>query len=688
MKLVLTICSLVIVTYSNLVDISFSPQWVLDNGVTIENDTLCITGSESVYRKAQLTVQVPSTTKNLYFVGAVLLENIGESDKSYKAPKFKVYDGSGGTLQAYNMPALIQGEWYTTGMVIKSFDKKDLSTITIEFSMQNIAGSMKVALPQLLDTPPVSEYRFPFDMPSDMSTTISINTKDKAPFINELLSVNSHFVWASSTWGSEDVLTILNSRLKLGNLRFPGGTVGNFYDWESDGFYGDEWTFLSPSRKKAYENGFRFDYSGYVENCLNSGASSSLMFNVIQDSPEKAKLRLQNRIASGIDIKWIEMGNENFFTEQAFGNVSSLDKYISHTKELASALKEVDPETKVAVNLNHHDFSDGSWNLELAKENYYDAAIIHPYVQTNSFMLNNYSAKIMLSAYRTTQQRIEEYKQHFGSKPLLFTEWGILSEGSPSNFVQALSVADMFLSIIEGGDNGVVKQAGIHMLYHSDNYNEATLYFKDGSTMKRTRLGVLYEKMSNLFFGHNLYDAKGKSAFLDEGLQAVNARAVEYGDSIKILAVNKTPQSSHLTITLDGMEYVGDFTIESFREKILGDSTGYTLTENPWNTVTGSGTITLSANAINVVTIPKNSAALTHNIVEKVHSVTVHTSSNGVRVILPSKGTVRMISLQGKELEVHQNVRRVVLGSSLAKGCYLLQWKIGQLSATRKVYID
>lgn len=673
--------------FTQIVDLSFSSSWQLDNGVELSGDTLRITGSSSEYRKAQLTVQVPPEIENIYFVAKVLLEDIGSSDKSYKAAKFKVYDGSGATLQAYNMPALIQDEWYTTGMVLKSFDKKGISTITVEFSMQNIEGVMRVVLPQLLDAPPASEYSFPFDLPVDTRISIAINSNDKYPFLNSLLSVNSHFVWASSSWGDDEIKELLSSRLKLGNLRFPGGTVGNFYDWESDGFYGDEWTFLSPSRKKAYEKGFRFDFLGFVENCKASDATATLMFNVIRDSHEKAKSRLKDRIASGIDIEWIEMGNENFFTEQAFGNVSTLSNYITHTKALAAVLREQNAAIKVAVNLNHHDFSEGSWNLELAKERYYDAAVIHPYVQTNSFLLNNYSTKIMLSAYKTTQHRIAEFKKHFGSIPLLFTEWGVLSEGSPSNFVQALSVADMFLSIVEGAEKGVVRQAGIHMLYHSDNYNEATLYFKNGTEMKRTRLGVLYEKVSQLFYDRELYSAKGTSAQLEEGLQAINARALDYGDSIKIFVVNKTPQNSLMDISLDGTLYNGPHIIESFTEEILGDSLGYSFSENPWQVVSGIGTPTLEGNAVHIVTIPKSSSFVVTAQINPENSVHIRKVNSGIVVTASRKATVRLLSLQGKELESYQDVRSVSIGQAVARGCYLLQWNIGGIVGFKKVFI-
>jgi len=171
------------------------------------------------------------------------------------------------------------------------------------------------------------------------------------------------------------------------------------------------------------------------------------------------------------------MGNENYFSGQGYGNVNSMEKYIEHTRALSNGLKEIEPTIKTAVNLNHHDWTEGSWNLALSKESYFDAGVIHPYIQTETFLLNNYSAKIMLCAYKTTREKIEQYETYF-DKPVLCTEWGILSENAPSNFIQALAVADMFLAFVEGSEKGVVQQAGIHMFYHSDKYSEATLWHR------------------------------------------------------------------------------------------------------------------------------------------------------------------------------------------------------------------
>lgn len=674
-----------ITSAGNIANISFEENsWQLDNGATISGDTLTIIGDKSRYIKARLTVPFTSTIQTLYLSANVNLTPIDGGPETHKTAKFKLLNATDSkSIQAFNMPDLITDQWYTTGMAVQRFNTMEISSVIVEFSVQNASGTMKISAPKLTDTPPEANYTFPFDIPVNPSLHVDISNLQSRPFPPNLLSINSHFVWAGGDWGDSEVRQIIKERLPLGNLRFPGGTVGNFYDWTTDGFFGDEWTFLSPSRKKAYEEGFRFGFSEYASLCKESGATSTLMFNVIQDAPATAAARLQNRLDAGITIDWVEMGNENFFTEQAFGNVATMEKYISHTKALNKSLKEIDPTIKTAVNLDHHDWGEDSWTATLAKESYFDAAILHPYVQTNTFMVNNYAAKIMLSAYKKTRERVEKYDQLFPNTPLLCTEWGVLSENSPSNFLQALATADIFLALLEENDRGIVQQMGLHMLYHSDRYSESTCYFRENGKMKRTKIGVVYEKLVNFFTGNMLYDTTFRTGELESGLPGVTARAVRNDlGQVQILVVNKLPVQVPVSFVADS------FKLETFTEELIGDSTSYGFDENPWNVTNGTGnSCQVPSYSIAVITIPKGEIStltadkiLQENIILQPHS-------SGIKLQLPTTGSVELINMSGRILEKHKEFNNGIIGKSLPKGIYLLRSRINSDVLTRKVFI-
>lgn len=589
---------------AQLADISFdNNSWTTSPGASVVGDELTIVGDASKYIRVTLTKNIPSTTRDVYFVAEVYLENIQGGPENYKQPKFKTYKEDGSRIIAFNIPEGFDSKWFTTGVLMSRFDKLNTSSIQLEFAIQNATGTMKIRNPQLLDAPPTSSYSFPFTVPTNPISSLDIKTNETHSFENDLLSMNSHFTWSPYSWKDQAIQDVLDTKFPMANARFPAGTVGNFYDWTTDGFYNDTWTFENASRKNAYANGFVFDFPGYAQNCANLNASSTLIFNVIQDDTTKAKQRLQDRVSKLPNVKWIEMGNENYYDGQNYGNVSSIDHYITHTKSLSAALKPGSISTGLAVNIDHDNYASGSWNDKLASESYYDACVMHPYINTNTFMLNAFSAKTIFSSYKTTHERIAKYKNAFGNKSLLFTEWGILSGGTPVNFVQTLGVADMFLAIEKGNEKGVVKQAGIHMFYHSDNHNEATLVYQKNSEIVLTDLGVLYAKLFEVFKNKEVFDASGTSPQLEEGLSSIHSRAVKDGDSIRVYIVNKLPVSSKFELKLDGSLYSGDFKLETFSQPIEGVRTAHSLTSNPWVSTKGSGNIDVPAYSISILSI-------------------------------------------------------------------------------------
>lgn len=683
---------------ADLANVSFDQNWILDNGATTSTDTLTIVGSANSIIKATFTTPVEATTETLYLVGNIhFSSDLTVGDKTFAAPRFKLYNGSDGTsIQNFNISDPLLDTWHTNGMMVLRYKKYSASSLKIEIVMQSTSGTMKVTNLRLVDTPPQAIYQFPFPIPADKSCTINLVTAEQRPFPSSLLSVNSHFVWADGNWGDLGVRDAINNRMPLGNLRFPGGTVGNYYDWQTDGFYGDAYTFTSSSRKKAYENGFRFGFNDFKTLTEESGATSTLMFNVINDSPEKSAQRLQNRIDAGLTIDVIEMGNENFFSDQTSGNVvdvdytASVSAYISHTKALTTALKSVDSDVKVAVNIDRHSW-DGDWDRQLATETYYDATVMHPYVKINGFLFSEASAKEILVSYREIQENLSNYESVFGTTPVHCTEWSVLSDGIPINFLQVLGVGDLLFGLLEGNDRGIVQQLGIHMLYHSDTYSEATLYFKESGVLKRTQLGVFYEKVVSLLTGSSIYTALGKSGEITTGVPGVMARAVTKNDTTKIIVINKLPESSPLNISIDGEPFSGTYTVESFAEPLLSDLKGYAFDENPWQMSSGTGTPSMPAYSVSVVTLTPGTTTIDGSTVSVQKTVHISQVGNTLQFSNTQKfNTVSLYSLNGREL-VSRDIRGLktvrLNGSSLSTGSYIVRLT-GDHSFTRKIIIQ
>lgn len=663
------------IAFAQLADISFTKNWSSSADVSNSSTELTLTGNENKYVRSFLDVNIPNPSNeqlDVYFIAEIYLEDIQGGSLSYQAPKMKIYQGgSSVSISAFNLVETPNKKWFTTGMKLTRFDKMNLSQLRLEFGMQNTTGKMIVKNPQLVKTPPVVNFSFPFDIPQNPSCSLSINTQESHAFENDLLSMNSHFSWASLKWGSPEMQNLIKDKFPMTNMRFPGGTVGNFYEWKSDGFYDDEWGKLNSSAVRGVANGFEFDYPGYKKALFDNQAGATLMFNVISDSVAKAKERLQSRLNDGLTIDWIEMGNENFFDKQNYGNVSSLQNYIAHTKKLSKGLKEVDPTIQTAINVEHSTYDTGGWNMTLAQEDYYDAVVTHPYINTNTFLLNDFSARQMFSSYKITSNVIHEYKTHFGtSKPLLLTEWSILSEGTPVNFAQTLGLADMFLAIEQGNFEGIVKQAGIHMFYHSDNYNEATMTYMDNGKLVLTANGVWYSSLYQFFQNRKVYNAISTSPELEQDIQSIYAKAVQGTDSIHVYAINKLPVSAPLHLSLDGKDYQENYTIKSFSEDPNTQlTTPYQLDNLPWKMTKGTNTIQLPAYSISMISIPKKEV-ITTTLKQETQKLIVSPNPTKGKVNLSFATDWKLYTIQG-ELIQEGNQKEIDLGK-YSQGMYLL----------------
>ncbi|MCP4520353.1 MAG: T9SS type A sorting domain-containing protein [Cytophagales bacterium] len=611
-------------------DISFSNgNWTFTNGATYDPSTeeVTIKGNTETYEYARLTVNLPPNTSNTYLSADIFLENIGLGSVAWYAPKLKISQVGGKSLKAENLSSPAQGSWYNTFVEAET---DGYNQVVLEFGFQNATGTFIIKNPKVTDTEPVATpYSFPYTIPTNPVCTINLISNDTMPFNNDLLSTNSHFSWASKSWGDPEIANAIKEHFPMSNYRFPGGTVGNFYNWSTDGYHNDASTFDNRSRTNLYNNGFTFGYNGFKDLVIDSDGSATLMFNVIHDDITTATNRLQSRISDNLNVKWVELGNENFYSTQSYGyiagnqwQVSDVDQYIAHTSSLVNSLKTVSPSTQFAVCVNHNDYSENGWSNRLASETYYDLTTVHNYNNVGSENLDFASGVVLLDSYKYTRKTITEHKTHFGNTPMIMTEWGVLGSNS---FLGVLSTADMFLAILEGNTkDGVVMQAGIHMLYHSDANAPQTLLFMEGNQVKYSPVRAFYSKLYEVFKDQSIYTALSNSDEIDTKLPGVISRAIDLGDSIKIFSVNKLPVASKLQVNLDSKEVTGNYKIETYAMSPEMWPDAYNNPNDAWTTAsTNNDQISIPSYSISIITLPKKPIVTT---------ITNHTIENSIKI--------------------------------------------------------
>jgi hypothetical protein len=608
--------------FSQLPDISFNGinNWTKTPPTNVTITTLgnvaTIIGNSTSF--ARTTLNVPLTLPNpteFYVVVDVYLSGVVFNNQNIKNPQIVVKNSTGGLIGRMNLNSGFQNQWFKTGVKISSYTADKIS---IEIGINGTTGQIIVKNPVLTLTPPNFDYEYPFAFSTNVASSLSVNLSQKHNFENDLLSTNSHFVYADYQWGSTPLNNAFSTYFPQTNYRFPGGTVGNYYDYTTDTFFVNANT---PNNLATIaSNGYKFNYPGYKDLVINNGGSATLMFNVLTNTPSQTKDEYLNRLASGLPIKWIEMGNEMYAQGNQTGNITGLASYISHTQELSSQLKAVNPSAKVAVCLEKDDFEIGEWNQTISQnQSYFDAATLHNYIAVGSYFYNNYETYTMYKSYKTSMERFIKYKSLFPNKPLLLTEWGITTEVIEPYFMQTLGLADAFLAIEKANELGIVKQAGIHMLYKSDVNDEATLMFKGADNLlKLTSKGVMYSKLFEVFKNSEVYNTDVDTPEIEPGLKGIYAKMTKKGKEYKIFAVNKLPVSSPFTLNVDGKSYSGNYVLENYSKDLSNPVLEVNATSNQWTTSNMAGAISLPATSISIITITEtdlNSTLSTQDIV-------------------------------------------------------------------------
>ncbi len=536
-------------------------DWKLDSGVTQNGAELLLVGHSNEYRKAVLILDAEFIDdKPLYFSGEILLSNITPGKFGYHCPKFKVYSVENLQAPAANNISVIGDSpgWVAHGVRWTSTKGVRHKQIRLEIAIQESQGVMRarnLSLSKNLSHDPIG-FHYPWKVISVVPAKLHLSGKTK-PVSDRLFGLNSHFVegkdmsWSYSRPEIRDVL----KRVGVSALRFPGGTVANWYDFENDSFLVPQDLLRTPSAHlktvMKYRQGLVFDYPGYRDLVKSENWISVQTFNLLQDSPDKSVRRLKKLYADGVRPVWIELGNENDDPTQQSDTISNVYSYIEKCRIMASSLKGFDPSIQLAVNTP---FLDGEWSHALSKESFYDGVVTHPYL----FMgfqgqgLDWSKCVTLLTSDLTVKNLLAPARDVFSGKPIILSEWGIIT---PMNLVgtpiAAFSTALAFFPILDGFESGFVDLACLHIAFG----NFMGLAYTSGPGKDDLRLrpyAAVFELITRAFKNSSLFESKPSSFEIVTGIPAVVARGTKGNDgATRVLAVNRANVAVALIVSLD-----------------------------------------------------------------------------------------------------------------------------------------
>ena len=313
--------------------------------------------------------------------------------------------------------------------------------------------------------------------------SFEINTRNGKPLRQALYGFNSNMM--SGDYGYlDDDFVALTKVLAPKTLRFPGGTVGNFYHWEQGGFFENEMastlnTKLNKRNKGNYvklqrqRNG-KILFDDFMQLCNTLNIVPVVVVNLWTGSPAESAAWVRYAKDKGYQVTHWELGNE-YYLPHYLNKYPTVKTYMAEAKKHAAAMKAVDPDIKVSVCATPIAFHKEGWLVKTQQRkwdeglatdtSFYDAYTVHVYAYkaVRKKEIEEMRGYLMGWIHFGVTEAIDYYEQLFPNKEMWITEWNIANPGNrvANTQLHAMYVGDFFLKMLAIPN---VTQANFHVI--------------------------------------------------------------------------------------------------------------------------------------------------------------------------------------------------------------------------------
>ncbi|MEC9209680.1 MAG: hypothetical protein VX762_04565 [Bacteroidota bacterium] len=262
-------------------------------------------------------------------------------------------------------------------------------------------------------------------------------------------------------------------------LSFPG-SFGNFYHLNGVGYglnieeINKNHTGKKPKqakglnriiKKKSHTRNYIYDF---IEMAQATGSSVIYDVNIISSTPQEALQVIELLLDNNVKLLGVELGSE--LSNRSYEHFMSIEKYISLSKLYAESIREVYKDLPIAVVSapnNRGSIRLAEWNRKLAKENFYDAIIIHPYAKVvtgkdvagemltvipegvgDEETYEIYKGRAIKYIILDFKAEINKYNKTYYNKKIWLTEWNLqMSSVTGNTLLQALFVSHQLIEL-------------------------------------------------------------------------------------------------------------------------------------------------------------------------------------------------------------------------------------------------
>ena len=321
------------------------------------------------------------------------------------------------------------------------------------------------------------------EKPLPDALSLEINTRDAQPLRQALYGFNTNMI--SGDYGYLDADFVeLTKALAPKTLRFPGGTVGNFYHWQLGGFSENEMaSTLNPRLNQRNRGNYvklqrrrdgKILFDDFMQLCNTLNITPVVVVNLWTGSPEESAAWVNYAKDNGYEVKHWELGNE-YYLPHYLNKYPTVETYITEAKKHAAAMKAVNPDIKISVCATPIAFHKEGWLVKtqqrkwdkgLAEDtSFYDAYTVHVYAYkaVRKKEMEEMRGYLMGWIHFAVSEALDYYEKLFPDKELWITEWNIANPANrvANTHLHAMYVGDFFLKMLTLPN---VTQANFHVI--------------------------------------------------------------------------------------------------------------------------------------------------------------------------------------------------------------------------------
>lgn len=234
-------------------------------------------------------------------------------------------------------------------------------------------------------------------------------------------------------------------RLNVSIIRFPGGTYANYYDWNNFTYFWDRFgkEVRNPTNIiKLYKTHVeKVEPVTFIQLIHSLKKEVTVVVNVYTMSSEEMIKALKNLRDKGVNIKYIELGNEMYhkFYKKTIKNA---DAYLKRAKKVSDAAKKLFPGVKTAVMIGNEAWRTIDYKpnpeWDIPNEDWWDAAVVHAYIGGGSKLYDinkdRFLDYTLNGISRSYKRLIKVIREKYPKKELWLTEWNIFERNGKARF--------------------------------------------------------------------------------------------------------------------------------------------------------------------------------------------------------------------------------------------------------------